>query len=111
MQSNNSSWFQLSNIDFKQLLLVGGQYAESLINRFFNPFWKDLLGHWALFFVKKEVEAVKQILDSPLWFNSNFNIGKLIFKDWFQKGITTIYDLIDRNGNWIDFEKLKEHTG
>ena len=61
------------------------------------------------FFCKKvKIESVKQILDSPLWFNSNFNIGNRFIKDWFQKGITTIYDLIDRNGNWYDFERLKE---
>ena len=64
------------------------------------------------FFCKKvKIEPVKQILDSPLWFNSNFNIGNRFIKDWFQKGITTIYDLIDRNGNWYDFERLKEAYG
>ena len=42
---------ELSNVDFKQLLSVGGQYAESLINQLTNPFWKDLLGHWAFFFL------------------------------------------------------------
>ena len=64
------------------------------------------------FFVKKvKIESVKQILDSPLWFNSNFDIGNRFIKDWFQKGITTIYNLIDRNGNWYDFERLKEAYG
>ena len=52
MQSNSNSWLELSNVDFKQLVSVGGQYAESLINQLNNPFWKDLLGHWA-FYVKK----------------------------------------------------------
>ena len=49
VQSNSSSWLELSNVCFKQLLSVGGQYAESLINQLNNPFWKDLLGHWAFF--------------------------------------------------------------
>ena len=111
MQLNSSSWLELSNVDFKQLLSVGGQYAESLINQLNNPFWKDLLGHWAFFCEKVKTESVKQILDSPLWFNSNFNIGNRFIKVWFQKGITTIYDLIDRNGNWYDFERLKEACG
>ena len=37
MQSNSSSWLELSNVDFKQLLSVGGQYAERLINQLNNP--------------------------------------------------------------------------
>ena len=111
MQSNNSSWLQLSNVDFKQLLSVGWQYAESLINQLNNPLWKDPLDHWALFCKTVKIESVKHILDSPLWFNSNFNIGNRSIKDWFQKGITTIYDLIDRNGNWYDFESLKTAYG
>ena len=28
MQSNNSSWLELSNVDFKQLLSVGGQLKK-----------------------------------------------------------------------------------
>ena len=95
MQSNSSSWLELSNVDFKQLLSVGGQYAESLINQLNNPFWKDLLGHWAFFCEKVKIESVKQILDSPLWFNSNFNIGNRFIKDWFQKGITNMTSLIE----------------
>ena len=49
MQLNNSYWLELSNVDFKQLLSVDGQYADSLINQLNNPLWKDLPGHWAFF--------------------------------------------------------------
>ena len=52
MQSNNSSWLELSKVEFPKLLSVGGQYAESLSNHLANPFWTDLLSHWT-FSVKK----------------------------------------------------------
>ena len=107
-QHENNEWFDLSTVNFSKLLSMGTQYAERLTETLINPFWKDLMKHWSDFGKVVRIENIKQILDSPLWLNGNIGSGKLYIKDWYEKGIKSVYDLIDANGNWYEFNRLKE---
>ena len=98
-QHENNEWFDLSTVNFSKLLSMGTQYAERLTETLINPFWKDLMKHWSDFGKVVRIENIKQILDSPLWLNGNIGSGKLYIKDWYEKGIKSVYDLIDANGN------------
>ena len=111
MQSNSSSWLELSKVEFPKLFSIGRQYAESWSNHLTYPFWKDILSHWTLFCKQVKIESINQIFESPLWLNANINSGKLFIKDWFQKGTKSIYDLIDGHGEWYAFEWLKVVCG
>ena len=56
--------------------------------------------------------SIKQILCSPLWFNNNLIRGQnLYINNWFKKGIKQISDLLDINGNFYQFDVLKEMYG
>ena len=107
-QHENNEWFDLSTVNFSKLLSMGTQYAERLTETLINPFWKDLMKHWSDFGKVVRIENIKQILDSPIWLNGNIGSGKLYIKDWYEKGIKSVYDLIDANGNWYEFNWLKE---
>ena len=55
-----------------------------------------------------KVESIFQILNSPLWFNNNLRNGDYIYiKDWYNKGLRHVSDLIDERGNLYEFEALK----
>ena len=87
---------------------MGVQYAERLSETLLNPFWKDFMKHWSKFGKVVRIENIKQILDSPLWLNSNIGSGKLYIKDWYEKGIKSVYDLTDVSSNWCEFNRLME---
>ena len=62
---------------------------------------------WAEFCKISPVENICQILDSPLWQNENIGSGKIIFKNWHEKGIRVVLDIIGQNGEFYTFEQLK----
>ena len=53
------------------------------------------------------MKYIGQILDSPLWHNENIGRGKKTFKDWHEKGIRVVFDIIGQNGEFYAFEQLK----
>ena len=57
----------------------------------------------------KKAEEIRSILSSPLWFNKHLrNENNLYVNNWYSKGIKTIGDILDVNGNFYTFDRLKE---
>lgn len=104
----NTSWYDLSNIDFEKVFTFGSGYARQYQQTVHNPFWKDLLKNWAEFCNAVTCETVHHILESPLWYNKNLQNGEhFCIQNWYKKGIRTLNDLIDEHGNIYQFEELK----
>ena len=104
----NVSWYTLSGIDFHKLFTLGIGYAKTLSQNMQNPFWKDVLQNWAEFCKEFKIESIRQVLDSPLWYNQNAVNGNNFFiRDWYEKGIKFVSDIIDDEGNLYNFEALK----
>ena len=111
-QANNTTWHILNPIDFDKVLSLGGEYARSLAINLRNPFWKDVLISWADFCREVKPEEIKSILSAPLWFNSHLGNGNNLYvKNWDNKVIKTIGDILDNNGNFYTFDTLKEIYG
>ena len=106
-QTKPNEWTCLSLINFRTLFSIGGSYAFKLSSELQNPFWKDLMHIWAEFCKILPVENIGQILDSPLWHNENIGSGKILFKNWHEKGIRVVFDIIGQNGEFYTFEQLK----
>ena len=110
--SENVEWYSLSKVDFHKLLSCGSGYSIDLSKNLSNPFWKDCLNSWAKFCKVCKVESIKQNLCSPLRFNNNLIRGQNSYiNNWFKKGIKQISDLLDINGNFYQFDVLKEMYG
>ena len=106
--SKNISWYSLSCIDYQKLFSFEMGYAKSLRQNLQNPFWKDVLQNWAEFCKEVKTESIKQILDSPLWYNQNLSNGlDFCIRDRHDKGIVLVSDIIDDEGNLYKFEALK----
>lgn len=106
-QSKPNEWTNLSLINFDMLFSVGGSYAFKLGHDIQNPFWKDLMLIWAEYCKILPVDNIGHILESPLWYNEKIGRGKLFFKNWHEKGIRVVQDIIAENGNLYTFEQLK----
>ena len=108
-QANNTTWYILNQIDFDKVLSLGGEYARNLAINIRNPFWKDILISLADFCKEVKSEEIKSILSSPLWFNTHLRNGNNLYvNNWYSKGIKTIGDILDDNGNFYTFDRLKE---
>ena len=106
--SKNISWYSLSGIDYQKRFSFGMGYAKYLRQNLQNPFWKDVLQNWAVFCKEVKTESIKQLLDSPLWYNQNLLNGlDFYIRDWHDKGIVLVSDIIDDEGNLYQFEALK----
>ena len=106
-QSKPSEWSYLSFINFHTLFSVGGTYANKLSKELHNPFWKDIMHTWAEFCKILPVKNIGQVLESPLWYNENLGRGKAFFKNWYEKGIRVLLDIISEDGEFYTFEELK----
>ena len=110
--SENGAWYALSNINFMSILSYGHGYATQIYTYIDNPFWKDLLLSWSTYCDKLEVENIKEVLDSPIWYNSNLTLGHTFYiNEWFNKGVRLISDFVDLNGNIYQFQRFKDIYG
>ena len=106
--SHDLSWSSLSMINFQKMFSFGHGYADQLKANIANPFWKELLQNWVYFCKCTKVESIFTVLNSPLWFNSNlFHGDNFYIRDWYNKGIRHISDLLDEHGDIYQFEGLK----
>ena len=107
--SNNNNWSTLSNINFNNLCSLGDKYFRSLNKDLNNPFWTDVLESLYKYYSSFKIQDLDDILSSPIWCNSHLsNTDNFLYKHWFNKGIRTVNDLIDSNGNIYTFEGFKE---
>ena len=53
------------------------------------------------------VDYICQIPDFPLWHNENLERGNIFFKNWHEKGIREVFDIIGQNGEIYTFEQIK----
>ena len=104
----NITWSSLSNIEFAKLFSLGDGYALRITQELRNPFWVDLLHSWKEFINCQKAESLSDILYSPVWFNSELQGGQNIFyKNWYDKGIRNILDIINVQGEFYNFADLK----
>ena len=64
---------------------------------------------WKAFFKKcNPASQIEDVLNSPIWFHSEMQHGgKFFIKNWYEKGIRTIVDLINEYGVFYDLISSK----
>ena len=91
--------------------------SKSLSNialRVTNPFWKEILLNWAQIAV--EPSTVVNILNAPLWHNSNIMVGgnPAYYNALASREILYVYDIVNHNNgsilSYVDF-KTKFNVG
>lgn len=103
MFKNNSKVFNLlshsEKIEFTELAHV------SQIKKLKNPFWNEVFSAWNDLETKNNIDK-SEINSVCLWKNDNIRIGNrpIFYKEWANKGIWLINDLLDDKGNILSFQ-------
>ena len=89
------------------MFIYGSIYASQQTLNVINPFWRDFLKAWSHFCSVCDIDSIQHILDSPIWFNTNFIQKNLFINDWCKNDVTNTADLLDEQGNFYQFETFK----
>ena len=91
-------------------LMYGSDFIKVNMERISNPFWYDTYkALYNLAFTYKP-SYWKDFLCSPLWCYHNIQVGRksCFIRNWFQAGVMSINDIMDRNGNFYTLEAFRE---
>ena len=110
---SNGPWQSVVNniIIFNKLFVSGRCYAYDVQNKIKNKFWIDVLHTYSDILQLNGENTEYYILSSPIFHNNNITIvNKSIYlKDWDQKGVKNINDLVHDNGEFFSQDEF-EHT-
>lgn len=101
-----------SEIDTHLLFECGTDYLDICIKNITNSFWKDVFTAFKKLRIKNEqlTRSEESFLKMPLFYNKQIMIDNstVFYKDWFEKGIRCINDLMNGNLVPIDFREFRE---
>ena len=99
LNNPEDGWEQFPRqFNIHKIILYGDEYPSILLHNTYNPFWKDIiLASLSLHLAIKKTNI--QAYNTPLWFNSDINIG--FKREWLEKGYTKLNDILDENGNLL----------
>ena len=88
-----------------QIYIYGDLYLKKLLNTVNNQFWKDTVKSLLLLYNKYIFHGTEAVLATPLWYNSKIMPGKI--NSWSEKGISTIGDILGKDGELRSAENIK----
>ena len=93
-----------------ECLQYGGKYFNVNNVNIKNEFWKDVILSLNTFIENVKPDSWKELLTIPLWYNHSIKVGGnvIFYRSWKNKGIITINDLLDPNGeilSYADFQR------
>ena len=101
----------LSKVDKEKIFQLGNGYSFNIIKQnITNRFWCDVFNAWQMIVDKEDNNDWDYFLSSPIWMNKNIKIDNkpIFYRDWFNKGICYVNDIVNEDGKFLSFEKLKE---
>ena len=94
---------------FGQLLVFESNIDTNTINmENVEPFYPEILVAWSKLQIEKKITTKEDILNEIIWNNKHMLInGKAMFyKEWFNKGIKYIKDIIHENGHFLTTDEI-----
>jgi hypothetical protein len=76
----------------------------------FPGFYWQILKSWnETTSLVNEIKTPFEIRRECIWLNKNIHLNKseVLWKNWHEKGINLIHDIVDVNGNFLSYERLK----
>ena len=114
--STDTKWKYLLLTAFpniKDFYLFGQDFLLSKLNQIDNKFWHDTLQAWAKFINKIEIKSWDDFLKTPIWYNTLLKVGgkSIFYRNWVEKGILNIYDIMDSKGEVLELNYLQNTVG
>ena len=111
--TNNTKWKKILNIMCPEINLLDIHGPKKFVTRKLNNFWKDVFLSYANFVKGITLHSYQEVLAEPLFYNDKFQIAKdaFYFKNWENKGIHLVRDLMDEKGEFLDYKRFVEKYG
>ena len=113
LMNNSNQWLQLAKICLgtePYALFAGNLNLKDLHKQgtIKSTIWLEILNYWFEYCYSKP-QNVSEILAQPLWYNSNITMdNKPVFiRSAFQENIKCINDIIDGNGNILNYMEFR----
>ena len=110
LNSTNSPWVKLFSslyCGIDTFAVLGPKFCRVLKSKNSNPFWKEVLDSWMQVSNSQKIDSLEKVLYSPIWYNSKIVPYDLYIKDWFNKGIIYVKDILNLNGSMMTQQQLQ----
>ena len=98
LSHNSQPWVTLVNstiLPISNISKFGSYYFTLLLPKITNYFWKYTFHAWIHYCDLRKPITTTQTLKTPIWYNPRLTESPLYIKQWQEKGILTIADIID----------------
>ena len=112
---NDTKGTQLFNAQYPNLTdfpKFGISFIKNSLNIIDNKFWFDTFKAWMKFEGKIIINSWSTFLSQPLWQNDIVKVGGkcVYYRKWFEKGIYFINDLVGPDGDFHDFNYIRNNS-
>ena len=98
-------WASLPNsLGMSNIYIYGDLYQRKLLCSITNIFWKDTIKALLLINKHQIFHGKESLLTTPIWYNSHMIAG--INLNWVERGLITINDLMDEDGDILSREDI-----
>ena len=107
----SSKWRHIIGSVYPDLLQLDKFGNNVPINKYnFNDFWSDVLKSYNFFSKQVDVQNQTDILAERLFYNDNIKLDNnvLFIRSWFNKGVTSIANLLNENGTFLSQREFIE---
>ena len=100
----------LSCPEIAKLEMYGSEYVNIILRKSSNPFWIDVIKHFKHLYLKCRPENASEFYGENVHYNINIIRDKktVHLKEWIDKGIIKIGQLVDDSGNFMSFENFQQ---
>ena len=102
------SLFEKTVSPVAKLLQLGPDYGKILVQKTNNIFWREVILSWKKFCENERLDGNEDILSTSLWYNPLLSKTELFFPKWYNRGIVTVGDIVDVNGNVLEQKDLEK---
>lgn len=104
-ETNYKIIFEKTYTQVSNLITRGTEYLKQIMKNKNNQFWNDVLSSWIKFCDLDSPTSFEDILSVNIWNNKDIKIANktIFYKQWFNKHIYFIKDLIDIDGSFMNF--------
>lgn len=111
LSHNSQPWVTLVNstiLPISNISKFGSYYFTLLLPKITNSFWKDTFQAWIHYCDLRKPITTIQALKTPVWYNPRLTVSPLYIKQWQEKGILTIADIIDSSYQMLTIGQIIE---
>ena len=97
------------NLEENKLINLGTNYIHKIIPIINNPFWTDVLKAYVTFTEKVKRKALNSFFEMPIFNNPEIKLNHecIFWKEWINKGIYYINDIVTDNLSFYQFNEFK----